>query len=253
MKIGFFDSGIGGLTVLYDALKVFPNSHFIYFADSENVPYGTKSKKKIKQLTNDNCQFLIDMGLDLLVIACNTATSVAIKDLRKQYALPIVGMEPALKPASLIQNDKRILVCATKYTLKAAKLKNLITDLNADDRVELRSLQKLVTFAEESNWRSKNLETYLQKKLADIHPEKYSSVVLGCTHFIYYKNHFKKYLDPKIQIIDGNQGTVKRMLALIGNDDKNGKSSLEYYISKKKKKSKKLKKYLDYLKNTELK
>ncbi len=252
MKIGFFDSGIGGLTVLYEALKVFPNAHFIYYADRKNIPYGNKSEKKIKKLTLESCDFLIEKNIDMLVIACNTATSVAIKALRNKYDhIPIVGMEPAVKPASLLDSNKRILVTATNYTLRAKKLHDLIDGSHIRNRVVKCSLQKLVKYAEEENWNSKKLQSYLSNKLSDVNPSEFNSLVLGCTHFIYYKSQIKKLIHPSIKIIDGNTGTVKRMVSLLGPDPQQSKSKLSYYISGKKKKTKKLQPYLAYLKKME--
>lgn len=251
MKIGFFDSGIGGLTVLYDTLKILPKAHLIYYADKANVPYGNRPEKEIKELTLKSCEFLIGKGLDLLVVACNTATSVAIKELRKKYDLPIVGMEPAVKPASQLSSNKRILVCATKYTLNAQKLHDLLSDLNAQDRVELLSLQKLVKFAEKKEWKSKRLDKYLRRKLSHIDPDKYSSVVLGCTHFIYYRTQIKEALSDNIQIIDGNLGTVNRIMSLLDTTHTPHKNKLTYYESGKKGKKKELQPYLKYLSRME--
>lgn len=253
MKIGFFDSGIGGLTVLYDALKVFPHAHFIYYADRKNIPYGNKSEKKIKKLTIASCNFLVEKKIDMLVIACNTATSVAIKSLRKKYDhIPIVGMEPAVKPATLLSNNKKIMVSATNYTLKAKKLHDLIEDTSSSNRVVKCSLQKLVKYAEAEDWHSDKLKAYLHKKLGEIHPSEYSSLVLGCTHFIFYRSQIREILHPDIHIIDGNEGTVNRMLSLLRNNPTPSTSKLSYYISGKKKKAKKLEPFLGYLKKMDV-
>ena len=95
MKIGIFDSGLGGLSVLHHALKVLPDAHFIYYADEEHVPYGEKSKEQIQGYVKEIIEFLIGKGVDAIVIACNTATSVATKEFRETFSVPIIGMEPA--------------------------------------------------------------------------------------------------------------------------------------------------------------
>jgi len=246
MKIGVIDSGVGGLTVLKQAIDAYPFAHYIYFADTENVPYGTKSKKEIKKLVLDAVEFLADKKIDLLIIACNTATSIAVKTLRKKYDFPIIGMEPAVKPAVLLKQKKnKILVCATKLTLKEKKLKDLITNLNAKDDVKLLSLQKLVKMAEAKDWDSKALNKYLQKRFSKIKWKDYKAIVLGCTHFLFYKKQLRSHIPEHVDLIDGNQGTVNRMLQLLPSNKRKSKLRLSFYSSKKKAKSEKFTEFLD--------
>jgi len=252
MKIGIFDSGIGGVTVLKNAVDVYPYAHYIYFADTDNVPYGTKKKKKIKSLVTEAAEFLVEeLKVDLLVIACNTATSVCIKDLRSRFSVPIIGMEPAVKPAAIAtrkkNNQNRILVSATRTTLKQKKLKSLINNLNASDKVDLLSLQKLVKFAEKNDFDSKKVVNYLERKFSKFDLNQCGALVLGCTHFIYYKELIRSILPSHIELIDGNQGTVNRMLYFIKEKKlrKNKKLKLSYYVSKRKASVKKLKVFLE--------
>ena len=249
MRIGFFDSGIGGLTVLHEAIQVYPHAHYLYYADTENVPYGTKKKKEIRKLVLSAVDFLSDKKIDLLVVACNTATSVAIKSLREKYEFPIIGMEPAVKPAAERSKGKtkqnRILVCATKLTLKEQKLIDLIADLKASDKVDLLSLQKLVRYAEDMKMDSKTVKKYLKKKMETVDWERYSSVVLGCTHFLYYRSLIQEIIPPHIAIIDGNKGTINRMLALLPKKEKR-KLKQSFYHSGKKAKAKTFNKFLDF-------
>lgn len=248
MKIGFFDSGIGGLTVLKDAIDCYPNAHYIYYADSDNIPYGTKSKKEIKKHTNKAVKFLISKKVDIIVLACNTATSVAIKGLRKKYTIPIIGMEPAIKPATEINDKgKKILICATPRTLKEKKLKTLIRNLNAKDRVDMLSLQKLVSLAEEFDFSNNKSEEYIQRKLGKIEWDKYSSVVLGCTHFIYFKPQILKQIPNNIELIDGNLGTVNRMMQLLPKSRAKNDFKIRYYVSGRKAKAILFEPYLSYL------
>ena len=114
MKIGIFDSGIGGLSVLHEAYHLLPKQEFIFYADTENVPYGTKTPEQIVGYATKIADFLIEKGAGAIVVACNTATSVAIKELRKNYNIPILGMEPAVKPAVEGTEGKRIMVIAGK-------------------------------------------------------------------------------------------------------------------------------------------
>ena len=253
IRIAFFDSGMGGLTVMHRAMKAYPFAQYLYYADVDNVPYGKKKKKEIKLFVKNACRFLISQKIDILVVACNTATSVCIKELRKTYDLPIIGMEPAVKPAVklLTQPQQKILVCATKLTLKEKKLKDLITNLNADDKTDLLSLQKLVAFAEEGKFKGKKVSKYLKKKFKDINWNNYSALVLGCTHFIYYKPLIQKMIPRHISIIDGNEGTVQRMLHFLpqpqNKSNKKLPEDIEIYFSERKQGIKSLATFLHFL------
>jgi glutamate racemase len=234
-KIGFFDSGMGGLTVLKEALTQLPCEHFVYFADSLNAPYGNKPKEEIKRLTLDAVEFMAQQDLKALVIACNTATSVAVEDLRKIYTFPVLGMEPAVKPAvcHVSTTPKRVLVFATELTLKEAKFKNLISVIDTQQQVDYVPLQELVTIAETFQFEEKTIIPYLQEKLKPFELDDYGAMVLGCTHFPYFKNYFRKIIPDNIQLIDGSKGTVKHLINLLGEDiNTKGNSEISYYLSK---------------------
>ena len=229
-KVVFFDSGVGGITVLVDAMNLLPNEDFVYFADTDNVPYGTKSKEEIKRLVVDAVDFFDEDSIKALVLACNTATSVVINDLRKKYRFPIIGMEPAVKPAS--ENfSKRILVCATERTIIENKLKDLILILNVQDRVDVVSLQSLVRYAENYDFHNEKIFEYLEHSFRSIDWNNYDSLVLGCTHFLFFKTHLLKVIPSHVNILDGNNGTVNRLKALI--EQKGGKGSLTFIKSKR--------------------
>ncbi len=231
-KIAFFDSGIGGLTVLAQAIKLLPHESYVYFADSKNLPYGTKTVDEIRSLVIDAVEFLSELELKALVIACNTATSAVVNILRQEYSFPIIGMEPAIKPATQLTKGKRILVCATDRTLTEKKLKDLIVDLNVEDRVDLMSLQSLVSFCENFDFHSFKLHEYLDGKFRDIDFDNYSAVVLGCTHFLFFKKLIESKLPDHISIIDGNWGTVKRLKSLVKESELANDFSLEFFESK---------------------
>lgn len=217
MKIGFFDSGIGGITVLHAALQRLPKEDYIYYADTLHVPYGSKAKEEVKKYIFNAVDFIIAQGVKAVVIACNTATSVAIEDLRATYRIPIIGMEPAVKPA-IEKNknmNKRVLVTATTLTLKEKKLQNLIAKLDGEHMVDLLSLQELVTFAENFTFDEQLVLPYLQRQLANYDLNNYEAIVLGCTHFPYYRDMFRKLLPPQVDIIDGNIGTINNLKKIL--------------------------------------
>lgn len=235
MQIGFFDSGIGGITVLHDTLKILPYEDYIYYADTLNVPYGSKSKDEVKKYIFDAAEFIVQKGVKALVIACNTATSVAIEDLRIKYSIPIIGMEPAVKPA-VEKNEninKRVLVTATALTLKEEKLRNLITKLDNEHIVDLLPLPELVGFAERFDFSEETVLPYLKEQLLEYDLNKYETIVLGCTHFSFYKDMFRKLLPSNVDIIDGNMGTVKNLKRTLEEIDSlnEGSSKITFYNS----------------------
>jgi glutamate racemase len=211
MKIGVFDSGIGGLSVLHEARKVLPNEHYLYYADTAHVPYGTKPKKEIRDYIFEAIGFLRDQGCDAIVVACNTATSVAIDDLRASFSLPIIGMEPAVKPAVQANQHKRVLVFATEMTLKEPKFRNLISKVDNEGIVDYLSLQELVLFSEHFEFGPKTVLPYLRARLAEVDVSAYGHVVLGCTHCIYFRQQIRQLFPESTVILDGNAGTVQHL------------------------------------------
>jgi len=213
MQIGFFDSGVGGITVLHAALKMLPNEDYLYYADTLNVPYGPKPKDEVKKHIFNAVEFIIQQQVKAIVIACNTATSVSIEDLRSKYTIPIIGMEPAVKPAVEKNKNihKRVLVTATALTLKEEKLQNLIAKLDNEHIVDLLPLPGLVQFSERFEFNEETVLPYLQEQLSKYDVSKYETIVLGCTHFSFYTDMFRKLLPSHINIIDGNIGTVNNL------------------------------------------
>ena len=221
MKIGILDSGVGGLTVLRSCLREMPNHDYLYFADSENAPYGVKSKEEVGRLTCEAVEFLIGKGANVIVIACNTATSVAAEMLREKYDVPIIGMEPAIKPALDISraSGKRVLVTATELTLKGEKFLNLVDNLDGDDIIDFCSLSELVEYAEEAEFREEMIVPYLKWMLSSYDLNDYGSVVLGCTHFPLFKSMFADVLPEGVEIVDGIDGTVKALSKLVTSEE----------------------------------
>ena len=235
MKIAFFDSGIGGLSVLHHAMEMLPREEFIFFADEENVPYGTKSRAEILQFVDEAFKFLIGQKVSAIVVACNTATSVAVKKMREKYSLPIIGMEPALKVALDLYPERKVLVAATAITITGEKIFELIERLDAKNFVELKALPRLVEFAERQEFNSAEVENYLRGELADYDFEKFSSLVLGCTHFNYFKDTLRKILPSQVKILDGNAGTVNELIRRTKLKSARAKefSSVKFFYSKK--------------------
>ncbi|MGM9988111.1 MAG: glutamate racemase [Bacillaceae bacterium] len=217
MRIGFFDSGIGGITVLYQALKILPNEDYLFYADTAHVPYGEKSKDEVKKYIFEAVDFIASQNVKAIVIACNTATSVAVEDLRKKYDFPIIGIEPAVKPAvkRCERTQGRVLVCATKLTLQETKFENLLSSIGNSEIVDRLPLPGLVELAERSQFQEEFVLPYLKEQLASFDLEQYDTVVLGCTHFPFFKDCLKEILPAHIAIIDGSIGTAKNLKRIL--------------------------------------
>lgn len=215
MKIGIFDSGIGGLALLGYAREMLPGEEFLFYADSDNVPYGTKTKEEIIKLSDDAVSFLVEKGCKAVVIACNTATSAAANFLREKYSIPIIGIEPAVKPAVELDDDKRILVIATPFTVKEKKLHDLIARVDISGRVDMLATPMLVEYAEKGQFDSMDVYSYLEELLDDYDIYDYCSVVLGCTHFIHFKEVISEIFDNRVSIMDGGRATIRNLYRII--------------------------------------
>jgi len=210
--IGFFDSGVGGISVLKESLKILPNEDFVYFGDSINAPYGTKDVNEVKRLTFNAVDFLLSKGSKVVVIACNTATSAAIDDLRDKYTgIPIIGIEPALKPAVEISRGKSIIIMATPMTLAEKKFSNLMDLYKKEVNMISLPCAGLVELIENGVIEGDQIENYLRYKLKEFMQKDIASIVLGCTHYPFIKNELTKIVGDKTIIIDGSVGTVNQL------------------------------------------
>ena len=233
MKIGIFDSGIGGLSVLHEAYHQLPDQEYIFYADTEHVPYGRKTPQQIIGYATEITEFLIDKGVDAIVVACNTATSVAIKELRKNYDLPILGMEPAVKPAVEGTEGKRVMVIATPVTIREDKLKDLLHRVDEEHRVDLLAMPGLVEFAEKEIFEGKEVSEYVNSRFSAYDRDDYCALVLGCTHFNYFKPAYREYFGSDALLIDGNRGTIRHLAEVLDLDispDKDAKLDKEHNI-----------------------
>ena len=233
LKLAFFDSGIGGLTVLHHAIKILPNEEFIFFADEDNVPYGVKTREQVLNYVDEAFKFLTAQNVGAIVVACNTATSVAVRLMREKYNLPIIGMEPALKRALDLYPEQKVLVTATPITINGEKIQKLIEKLDAKKFTELLALPKLVEFAERQEFNSAEVEKYLRAEFAEYDFKNFSSVVLGCTHFNYFKDTMRKILPEHVKFVDGNEGTLKELIRRTGLKESKSKKNprVEYFYS----------------------
>ena len=212
MKIGIFDSGIGGATVLKEIFKLLPNEEYIYYSDSKNNPYGDKSQKEIINFSENIVNFLIKQECEIIVIACNTASANAASYLRAKYStIPIVAIEPAYKMVNDYAINDAALVLATKATIESEKFTKLYQtyDNNKTTILECVGLADLI-----ENEKNLEIDKYLQKYLSK-YSGKVKSVVLGCTHYPLIQDKIRKVLGEEIKIFDGAVGLANNLKNIV--------------------------------------
>ena len=200
--------------MLAEALRRFSGAEFLYFADEDHVPYGTKSRAEIVRLSLDAVGFLVAHGADAVVVACNTATSAAISELRGAFSVSVIGMEPAVKLAADSFGARPTLLIATPLTIAGEKLARLVGRLECE--TWSLPLPRLVEFAQDLEFGSPAVRAYLREELAKFELERLGSLVLGCTHFNYFKDVLREILPPHVRIIDGIDGTLNRLASELG-------------------------------------
>ena len=210
MPIADFDSGLGGISVLKELFRLLPNENFIYYGDTANAPYGVKSAEQVRELTFSVYERLKTRGIKAFVIACNTATSVAVAALREKYPRDIIiGVEPALKPAVLCAQHPTVAVLATPLTLKEEKFATLMGRFGDDAEVIPFACPGLVEFVERGEIMGDGLQEFLNGLLAPLKREQLDAVVLGCTHYPLVKDAIVEALGGEVLVFDGSAGTAR--------------------------------------------
>jgi glutamate racemase len=222
--IGIFDSGIGGTSIWKAIHQLLPNEKTIYLADSKNAPYGQKSKQEIITLSMKNTDFLLEMNCKLIVVACNTATTNAIQELRAKYDVPIIGIEPAIKPAVTHSKTQIIGILATQGTLNS-ELFNKTTEKYQDTKIIEQVGHGLVQLIENGDIDSPEMTELLHSYLNPMIEANIDYLVLGCSHYPYLIPQIKKIIPEHIQIIDSGEAVAKQTRNILR--DKVGFSSTE--------------------------
>lgn len=207
--IGVFDSGVGGISVLREAVRTLPHERFLFYGDTLHAPYGTKTKEEVLALSRNVVKTLLSQGAKAILIACNTATSAAAAALREEYPqVPIIAMEPALKPASLLHHDGIVLSLATPGTIAGEKYAHLYA-LYGEGVVSL-PCPGLMEFVERGQLDGPELSAYLEALFAPYRNQHVEAVVLGCTHYSFLRQTIAAFF-PDVPLIDGNEGTVRQL------------------------------------------
>lgn len=206
--IGILDSGVGGISVLCKAVELLPNENFIYFGDNANAPYGPRPLEEICALSARAIDHLLRQEVKAMVLACNTVTSAYGATIRSQVSIPIIGMEPAVKPASLARTGGTVLALATKATLSLEKFSRLM-DVYGEGVVPVEG-KGLVELVESGKANSEESYDALAKLFAPYQNTQVDGIVLGCTHYPFLRRQIERFF-PHAQIFDGREGTVRQL------------------------------------------
>ena len=207
-----FDSGVGGISVLREMVRLMPNEDFLFFGDSANAPYGTRTLENVRELTVGHISRMVDAGAKAVCIACNTATSAAVDQLRQMYTqIPIIGIEPALKPAALSGGHPNVVVMATPMTLREQKFQRLMARFESDAEIYRLPCPELVRFVEHGMLSGSEVEEYLREQFASLGDVRIDCAVLGCTHFPFVRDTIQRVLGGDVKLFDGGAGTARQM------------------------------------------
>lgn len=214
--IAVFDSGMGGISVLRELVRVMPKERFYYYGDSKNAPYGTKTKEEVYRLTSLHVRDFLRRGVKGVCIACNTATSAAVRPLREAYPdLPLVGIEPALKPATSFMEHPKVLVMATPMTIREEKFHNLLKKYGEEADVYPLACPGLMEYVEAGKGGSEEVLQFLKDMLKDYAPGgaygPMDAVVTGCTHYPFVADQIEEALGGGTRVFDGANGTAREM------------------------------------------
>ncbi|WP_284651609.1 glutamate racemase [Flavobacterium terrisoli] len=207
--IGLFDSGVGGTSIWREIHELLPHEDTIYLADSKNAPYGQRSKEEIIDLSIKNTEFLLNQNAKIIVVACNTATTNAIKELRAKYDVPFIGIEPAIKPAALHSQTQTIGILATQGTLNS-ELFHQTAEQFHDTKIIEQIGHGLVSLIENGDINSPEMDRLLHSYLEPMIEANIDYLVLGCSHYPYLIPQIKKILPNHIKIIDSGEAVARQ-------------------------------------------
>ena len=212
--IGLFDSGVGGTSIWHEVHRLLPHENTVYFADSHNAPYGDKSQDEIIALSKQKVEFLLEKNAKVIVVACNTATTNAMKVLRHDYAVPFVGLEPAIKPAAALTKTGHIGVLATKRTIISEQYQ-LAAESYQNVTVHSQIGYDLVSLIEAGNINTPEMDALLCQYLNPMLAQDIDQLVLGCTHYPYLKENLQRLLPAHIAIIDSGVAVARQTKCIL--------------------------------------
>lgn len=234
--IGVFDSGIGGLTVLKEIFRVLPAESTIYLGDTARVPYGIRSSETVMRYSFENTRFLVSKGIKLLVIACNTASSVSLAAIRKSVSIPVIGViEPGAEAALKSTGNKKIGIIGTEATVRSSAYKKTIKALDSSAEVFSLPCPLFVPLVEEGWTEGEVARMVAEKYLSGIKDKGIDTLVLGCTHYPLLKDVISMVMGPDVRLIDSAVETAKKIKDILKKDNRErkfkGKPSREFYVT----------------------
>ena len=213
--IGIFDSGVGGLSVFREIVRILPEEKYIYWSDNAHCPYGEKSRDYIIDRARAVTSFLIEQGADIIVVACNTATAAAISTLREEFPVPFIGMEPAVKPAAQATRSGVVGVLATAGTLKATKYMDTRAKWARDVRIVEHIGQGFVELVEKGNVSGPEAESIVEKSVRPLIEAGADTIVLGCTHYPFLADTISKVAEVPVTLIDPAPAVAKHLMEVM--------------------------------------
>lgn len=215
--IGVFDSGIGGLTVAKSLFDILPNENIIYFGDTARLPYGTKSKETVINYSLEITKFLLNKNVKMIIVACNTASSVALSHLRRMTDIPVIGViKPGCKAAITMTNNYNIGVIGTLGTIQSYSYKTQIHKFDRNIKVFSKACSLFVQLAEDGWTDNKIAQMIAKEYLIDFKKQNIDILILGCTHYPILKKTISKILGKKIRLIDSGEETAKEVKRILG-------------------------------------
>ncbi|MDY6915414.1 MAG: glutamate racemase [Candidatus Cloacimonadota bacterium] len=230
--IGIFDSGIGGLTVFKEIRQKFPYEDIIYFGDTARVPYGPKSPQTVLNYSIQNARFLLQNGAKIIVIACNTSSSVALEKLKKILPIPVIGViQPGAAQAISVTKIKRIGIIGTEGTIRSHSYRRAIQEISPEMKVLNKACPLLVSLVEEGWENHKISELIIREYLTSLLQENIDTLVLGCTHYPILKNVIRKIVGNKIKLVDSAEAVAKKLQDILPNAETETIGSNKFYVS----------------------
>ena len=215
-RIGVFDSGVGGLSVLRSLHQALPGHAMHYLADSAYAPYGERDEGQLVGRSTRITRHLIEHGANIIVVACNTATAAAVQHLRAAWpTLPIVGVEPGIKPALALSINGRIGVMATAATLASAKFRQLVATHRADQQIHLQACTGLAAAIERGELASPEIKALIEQHCQPLRDAGVDTVVLGCTHYPFVEEGIARAMGPQVRIVDTAQAIARRVVQIV--------------------------------------
>ena len=236
--VGVFDSGLGGLSVLREARRILPHEDFIFYGDNKNAPYGDKTEDEVARLSFACADFLVKKGVKAIVLACNTATAVSCNEIRHKLSIPVISIEPAIKPACSVPGDGKVFMLATLATTQLERYAALKSRMPDPSRVIDIPCPGLTDRIENGVFEVGAFDDLLTKYLSPYFGMKADAVVLGCTHYVFIgeaiREFFLRHLGGECKLFDGGEGTARqlgRKLSEFGLENDEGTGKVEFYTS----------------------